>query len=191
MNSKGMKLVMSKDTENKVQENNEELITEENKYNTVSLKEIREALANKVNNEQKKNIVKEFLINVCIAIVMIVYLIIVMMGSKNISVDVLEKDIKIITLFILAIGIFILELSYKKDDVQLAMHGVEVLVFGSSNLCLIYVIKLYFNNLSNTITYIGIVVTIFYILKSLLLTVRDVKRYKNENNDIREIVKKK
>ena len=182
---------MSKDTENKVQENNEELITEGNKYNTVSLKEIREALANKVNNEQKKNIVKEFLINVCIAIVMIVYLIIVMMGSKNISVDVLEKDIKIITLFILAIGIFILELSYKKDDVQLAMHGVEVLVFGSSNLCLIYVIKLYFNNLSNTITYIGIVVTIFYILKSLLLTIRDVKRYKNENNDIREIVKKK
>lgn len=196
MNSKGMKISMSiimknNDEEELVSETIKEKGEDENKYNTVSLKEIKDVLGVKVNESQKKSMVKEILTNIFIAIIMVTYLIIVIMGSSNIDIEIFEKDIKVMTLSILAIGIFILEMSYKKDNIKVAMYGIEVLIFGASNLCLIYVIKLYLNNLINIITYIGIGVAVYYILKSVFIAIGNTRKYKKDNNDIKEIVKKK
>lgn len=196
MNSKGMKISMSiimknNDEEELVSETIKEKGEDENKYNTVSLKEIKDVLGVKVNESQKKSMVKEILTNIFIAIIMVTYLIIVIMGSSNIDIEIFEKDIKVMTLSILAIGIFILEMSYKKDNIKVAMYGIEVLIFGASNLCLIYVIKLYLNNLINIITYMGIGVAVYYILKSVFIAIGNTRKYKKDNNDIKEIVKKK
>ncbi len=181
------KSVEKSDNGNKIKSENN---IDESKYDTVSLKEIRDALETKVNDSQKKNVIKEVIENIFIAIIMITYLILVMMGSKNIDIEIFEKDIKVLTLSMLAIGIFIIEISYKKDSTKLIMHGIEVLVFGAANLCLIYVLKLYFDNFINVLTYIGIAVSGYYILKSIILAIADVKNYKKDNNDISEIVKK-
>ena len=187
-----MSIIMkNNDEEELVSETIKEKGEDENKYNTVSLKEIKDVLGVKVNESQKKSMVKEILTNIFIAIIMVTYLIIVIMGSSNIDIEIFEKDIKVMTLSILAIGIFILEMSYKKDNIKVAMYGIEVLIFGASNLCLIYVIKLYLNNLINIITYIGIGVAVYYILKSVFIAIGNTRKYKKDNNDIKEIVKKK
>ena len=195
------KSIKKRNSEELVEKNNEkdkdESLQDEKKdneggkYNAISLKEIREKLGTKVSKEQKKGVVKEVLTNIVYAVLMIAYLFLVMKGSFNIGSDYFEKDIKIITLSILAIGITILEVSYKKDNTKIAMHGVEVIVFAASNLCLIYVIKLYFDRLTNIITYLEIAVALYYVVKSLIISIRSVNKYKKNNNDIREIVKKK
>lgn len=163
---------------------------DESKYDTVSLKEIRDAIENKVNESQKQSLVKKILINIGIAITMILYLILIIMGSKNIETIVLEKDIKIISLSILAIGIFVLEMAYKKDNNEMAINSLEILVFGASSLCLVYVIKLHFDNLINIITYIGGIVASYFILKLMILAITNVRKYKKDNSDIKEIIKK-
>ena len=82
----------SKKEEVKTETNN--LPAPESKFDTVSLKEIREALQNKVNDNQKQKVVKKVLINIGFAMAMIVYLIVVALATKNIELSVLEKDLK-------------------------------------------------------------------------------------------------
>ena len=172
-------------------ENNDNVENNEGNERTISLEDVKKAIENKVNNTQKRTIIKDCIINIGIAIIMVAYLIIVLMGSKNILSETLELDMKIMTLSILAIGIVVLEVAYRKDKSKLAMNGIEVLTFGATNLCMIYILKLHFNNLINSVTYIGIAIGAYYILKSILLAVLEIKKFKRNNSDIKEIVKKK
>lgn len=180
----GNQQIEDKEIDNKI------IDIDESKYDTVSLKEIRKAIENKVNERQKQSLVKKILINIGIAITMILYLILIIMGSKNIETIVLEKDIKIISLSILAIGIFVLEMAYKKDNNEMAINSLEILVFGTSSLCLVYAIKLHFDNLINIITYIGGIVAGYFILKLIILGITNVRKYRKDNSDIKEIIKK-
>lgn len=197
MNSKGMRISMSEVVGNKNTKKNTNKSTANAKVRkksveieSVSLKEIKEVIQNKVKDNQKQNVVKKVLVNIGIAIVMIVYLLIVMLGTKNIDIIVLEKDLKILTIGILALGILFLERAYKKDNIQMALFAVEILVFGAINLCLAYVINLNFSNIINIITYIGAAIAVYYIAKSIVIAINNVRKYKKENNDIKEIIKK-
>ena len=179
------------------EEDNEESVSkgnseeDESKYDTVSLKEIREAIENKVDKKQKKSVVKHVLSNIGIAAIMLVYLITIMLVKDKMNLESMEVCMKYITIGILAVGIAILEVSYKKDSSKIALNGIEVLTFGGTNLCLIYTAKLYFKSLDSIISYILIGIIGYYILKSIMLSVFIIKKYKKDNNDIKEIVKKK
>lgn len=162
----------------------------ESKYDTISLKEIREALGNRVEKSQRSIVIKEVLINIGIAVIMIIHLGLLVAGSKNIEISVFEKDMKIITLFIALIGIIVLEVSYKKDKIKLALNAVEILVFGAANLCLIYVGKLYMGEFLNFSLYVGAALIGYYIIKIISVSIVNVRKYKKENNDIKEIVKR-
>ena len=175
--------------EEEIYENEEE--QRETKYDTVTLEQIKEAIGSKVDNKQKKNIIKDIFINLGIAIIMVAGLIIVMLFGNDFNTETLEKSIKITTLAIVAVGIIILEASYKKDSSKMALNGVEILVYGGSFVCLIYTVKLYFQNLTNVISILTTGIAGYYILKSIIVTILNTKKFKRENNDIKEIIKKK
>ncbi|MCR5147308.1 MAG: hypothetical protein K6B70_08265, partial [Clostridia bacterium] len=156
---------------------------EDSKFDTISLKEIEDALKHKVGNDQRKSIWKEILINFGIAIFMIFHLVMIFMGNKNIELGILQNDIKIISIFILMIGITVLEVSYKRDNLKLALNGVEILVFGAANVCLVYVLKLYLGSLSSFLSYIGIALIGYYFIKIIVLSIYSIKKYKKDNND--------
>ena len=164
---------------------------DESKFDTVSLKEIREALENKVDKAQRKSVIKDVFLNISIALVMSIYLSIIMIIYRNLDINVLEKITKIATLTILFIGLTVLEISYKKDNTKIAMNAIEVITYGASNLCLIYTIKLYIENLKSIIGFIIIGVVAYYIVKSILLAILSIRKFKDENNDIKDIVAKK
>ena len=186
-NSEGKELKNSEIDE--VTEVEEKNLNDESKYDTISLKEIREAIENKVDTKQKRSILKEVFINMGMAVLMILYLVIVWMGNKNILGDVLVQDLKVMTLIILGIGIVILEVSYKRDNSKIALNSAETITFGGANLCLIYVVKLYRDNLIKVISYIGIVVIGYYIAKSIFMSINNIRKFKKNNNDIKEIIK--
>ena len=148
----------------------------ESKYDTISLKEIREALGNRVEKSQRSIVIKEVLINIGIAVIMIIHLGLLVAGSKNIEISVFEKDMKIITLFIALIGIIVLEVSYKKDKIKLALNAVEILVFGAANLCLIYVGKLYMGEFLNFSLYVGAALIGYYIIKIISVSIVNVRK---------------
>ena len=160
------------------------------KTSIFSLKDIRKALENKINNNQKHTIIKENIINIMIGIAIILYLIIVFVGSKNIELETLITDLKVFSISFAVIGLIILEVAYNKDNVKIAFSGGEILVFGLVNLCIMYIVKLHLNNLLNVTTYISISVAAYYLIKITILTVKSVKKYKKDNSDIKEIIKK-
>ena len=185
-------------TENKTENKKEEKKVEEkqekenknDKEDTVSLKQIREALENKVSENQKHSIIKENIINVMIAVAIILYLIIVFVGSKSIQANTLEIVLKAFSIAYAVIGLIILEIAYKKDNLKILFCGGEILIFGAVNLCMMYVAKLHPSNLLNVTTYISIAVAAYYLIKITILTVKSVKKYKKDNSDIKEIIKK-
>ncbi len=170
--------------------NNLEKATKTKEPETVTLKQIKEAIQNKINKEQKQTLIKFILTNVYIAISMIIYLVLLIMGNKNIESSIFENDLKIITLCIAIIGILILENAYKKDSLSIALSSMEILTLGCSSLCLIYVQKMYFMNFNNIVKLILYGILGYYILKIIIFSIKRVKKYKKDNNDIKEIVKK-
>lgn len=174
MNSKGMNFSMS------------------NKKTEVSLDEIREALETKVDKSQKKSMVIEILTNIFLAVIMVVYLaVIIILSKNNASIDVIEKITKIASLVALFLGIVLLELSFQKDKAKIAMNAFEVIVFGGSSLFLVYIIKLYFGNLATAVKYITVGIIGYYFLKSIIICVTSISKYKKDNNDIKDIVDRK
>ena len=82
------------------------------------------------------------------------------------------------------------EESYKKDNLKLVMNSIETIVFAAVNLCLVYVVKLYFEMLNKVTLYVAIGIAVYYILKSIVLTIINTRKFKEQNNDIKDIVKK-
>lgn len=163
----------------------------ESKPEAVSIEEIREAIGNNVSSTQKRAVIKDIVINLVAAVFMVFYLILIMVGSDNIVADTLYKDMKIIALFIMAAGIFTLEVAYKRDNSKIAMNGIETLVFGAVNVCLIYIAKLYTSNLVRFTTYIGIAVGTYYTLKCIALSIISTRKFRKDNSDIKDIIQKK
>lgn len=172
-------------------EEEQTIITQSEKVeDTVSLKEIRKALENSINENQRHSIIKDNIVNVMIAIAIILYLIIVYMGNKNMLLETLITDLKVFSISFAVMGLIILEVAYKKDNSKIAFSGGEILIFGVVNLCLMYATKIYPLNVLNITTYISIVVAVYYLAKVIILSVKSTKKYKKDNNDIKEIIKK-
>ena len=88
------------------------------------------------------------------------------------------------------ISVIYFELSYRKDNGYLFMHGVEFLVIATITLFSVYAYSIFFVTYNSILLYISIFVVLYYIIKTIL-TLRNMKKqYYKEQNDIREIVKK-
>lgn len=172
MNLKGMNISMGK------------VVKDE----AVSLDEIKETLENKVNKGQKIKILKEVFTNLTLAMGMIAFLAITTIGKNNIEQSTLAQDIKVIALCTMAAGIVMIETSYKKDKMKLAMYAVEIIAFAAINLCLVYVVKLYFDKLNKITLYTASGIAIYYIVKAVVLAIINTKKYKEQNNDIKDII---
>ena len=169
-------------------------VKEETKERVVSLNQIKDAIYTRVNDNQKRNIVKQSILNIFIAIIMVAFLVIILFGNKNIDKDILIQDLKFITICITSLGIILMERAYKKDSIAIAANAVEVIIFSIINLCIVYVIELKdlkSIRLLNIISIISTAIALYYIVKTIVMSVRNTRLCKKKNNDIKEIVKKK
>ena len=145
----------------------------------------------KLPNEIKEKIKKEVFTNIVIASIIIVYFILIVLGSVNSIKNVRTTDLNIFSLLFLGIAIFLFEKAYKKDDEKLAIYGIESLIIAIFTLFLPYII--FELNEVNRKYYLmaGICIGIYYILKSTIIYVIERNKYINNNiSDVKEIVKK-
>jgi len=140
--------------------------------------------------DYKKKIRNRILKNTLIAIIVIVYLILLNVLSLHIETTTYILGIKILCVVLAIISVIYFELSYRKDNGYLFMHGAEFLVIATITLFSAYAYFLYYVTYNSILLYISIFVVIYYIIKTIL-TLRNMKQeYYKLQKDIKEIVKK-
>lgn len=139
----------------------------------------------------KDKIKKEVFTNILVAGVIIVYFILIVLGSVGSVKNVRSIDLNIFSLIFLGVAIFLFEIAYRKDDGKLAMYGIETLVVAVFTLFLPYII--FELNESDKKYYLiaSIYIAVYYIFKSIAISLKTRNKYMNSNiSDVKEIIKK-
>ena len=128
--------------------------------------------------------------NVLKAIGVICYFLILVYATTKMDMGRLEKDIKIFAGAYLVIGILVLERAYKKDSGSYALTGVELLTLSLHSLSIMHMVNLFKYELNNYLFISAIIISIYYIIKGMVIYTKEKKDYLKGLSDIPDIVKK-
>ncbi len=140
--------------------------------------------------EVKEKYLKEIYLNILKAIIIVLYFFVLNLAYKNISTEHIELGIKIFTMIFLFMAIYIFERAYKKDDDNLAIQGIEILVLSAYTLTSRHITNKFnfeFRTYSLVASYIF---AIYFILKCIVIYTKGRKEEAENLSDIKEIVKK-
>ena len=140
--------------------------------------------------EVKEKYLKEIYLNILKAIIIVLYFFVLNLAYENISTEYIELGIKIFTMIFLFIAIYIFERAYKKDDDNLAVQGIEILVLSAYTLTSRHITNKFnfeFKTYSLVASYIF---AIYFILKCIFIYTKGRKEEAENLSDIKEIVKK-
>lgn len=152
-------------------------------------KEINEKT--KLPYEVKDKIKKEVFSNILVGTIIILYFILIVLGSAGSIKNVRTVDLNIFSFLFLGTAIFIFEIAYRKDDGKLAIYGIESLVVAIFTLFLQYIIFELDGTNKKYYLMASIYIAGYYILKSIIISAKTKSRYMNSNiSDVKEIVKK-
>lgn len=159
------------------EEKDEENNNSEIEINQEQLEEINEEIVNSKVSKRRKNDkkYKKVMKNLIISFVIIIYFGLLILGNKNIPAIEFIRDLKTFSIAEAIITIIIFEVAYKKDNDELALHGIEMLAIASITVVLL---NLYSNESSITNIFMAIsigVATIYYLIKSLIVAIRKKK----------------
>ena len=175
------------DKEEAEKEKTAEIVKEEN---SVKIEEIKETIKEKktLPKEETKKINKVLFKNIVIAGLILIYFMFLNLGFVNIKDDVYITDLKVFGMCILLLAIALIENSYKKENGEIALYGIEMIILAITTIGLIYV-KLMFSSryvyIASAISYIF---AIYYVVKSIVIYIKKKKQY--FVNDMKEIIKK-
>ncbi len=140
--------------------------------------------------EIKEKINSKIFENIIIATIIVIYLASLNIGMNNIPTDTYIMDLKVFSIMLLIITIFILELGYRKDNEGIWLHGIEVMVIGIFTLYLVYLYSIYYATYGTLILTVTLVCFAYYIIKIAIIRRKIRKEYNKSLIDIRNIVKK-
>ena len=133
---------------------------------------------------------KEIFTNLILAIGMVLYFIFLIMGSADSTKTSRTLDFRIFSLVLLFVSICLFEIAYKKENGKIAINGIEFLVIALITLFFPYIVfeldrthQIYYFMTSGYIA-------VYYIIKSIVISKRAKTKYKKQESDIKEIVKK-
>lgn len=151
-------------------------------------KEIK--IKNELSNEEKNKVNKKVFENIIIADIVMVFLYFISLGALNIDTAVFLKDLKVFSIGILALTIMIFEYSYRKDNGNMAIHGIECLMLSIVMLFSIYIYQIWFQDFHMIMAAVSYIFAIYYTVKATILYQKMTRKYKNAKDDISEIIKK-
>ena len=141
---------------------------------------------NKITVETSKKIKAKIFENLIIAILFALYFYFIYLGSQNIEANVFLTDLKVFSFGLLIIAIILFEYSYRRDNGNLCIHGIEILILAIITLFLIYIYSLYINRtFSLIITSISILSIIYFMIKSIIIFFKIENADFKSKNDIK------
>lgn len=176
------------------EEKREEVKKEEEKKKIEEKKLNEEEIAKKIEKskkmpkEQKRDILKKVGINLLIALGVAVYFGFIMLGYINIERETYINDLKVFSLVVIALTIILFEQAYNKNNGKIAVYGVEALVVSVVTLIMLYTAILYSDYFVMLGSIIAAVILVYYIVKSIVIFIRERKKWINSISDVKEIV---
>ena len=137
-----------------------------------------------------KNILKQnIILNLTYAVVILIYFVFFSIQYTKITNLQLDFYINISSLFLLAIAIIIMEISFKKDDILAFLNGIEFVTIAIFILLTQHITR-QFNYSIQAYTLSGAdIFAVYYVLKSAILYTKDQQNRLNSLSDIKDIVK--
>ena len=178
----------AKDEEEELEEiANTEVVPQEK---IVKIEEIKKTIKNKkeLPQEEIKKINKMLFKNIIIAIGIIIYFIFLNLGKINIENSVYTTDLKVFSMCTLLVAIIIIEISYKKENGELALHGIELILLAIATFSLIYINLMLSSRYLLISTAISFMFAIYYLIKSMVIYLKKRKQY--FINNMKEIMNK-
>ncbi len=161
----------------------------EQKKNIENLEKVIEE-KKKMPKEVKEKINSKVFENMVIAAIVMVYLLALNMGMSNIPTDMYITDLEVFSIILLVATILLFEYGYKKDNGEIWLHGVEVMVIAIFTLYLIYLYSIYYSTYGTLLVSVAILYLLYYAIKIIIIQRRIKTSYKKSLKDIGEIVKK-
>ena len=140
--------------------------------------------------EVDEKYLKKIYINVLKAIIVVVYFLVMNLACENMETQYFERGVQLCTMIFLFISIFFFELAYRKDEDDLAIQGIEILILSAFILTSKHISKKFnfdFKNYSLVASYIF---AIYFVLKGIVVYTKGRREMAEDLSDIREIVKK-
>jgi O-antigen/teichoic acid export membrane protein len=176
--------------------NNDEKIVniEEENLDNVNegIKEIEKEIQNKkhIPKERQNKMNKKVFENMVIAIVVMAFLYCISLGSLNIESTVFITDLKVFSMGIIVLTIILFEISYRKENGSLAVHGIEGLVLSIFMLFSNYMYTMYIKDFYAYVSIFAYAFAIYLVAKSIVIYKKMKKEYVASLSDIEEITKK-
>jgi hypothetical protein len=156
---------------------------EELEKNIMNKKHLPKSEENKIN--------KKVFENMLIAIVLMAFLYCVSLGSLNIETQVFTTDLKVFSIGLIIFTIILFEISFKKENGNLAIHGIECLVVSIFMLFTNYIYTMYIKDFYLYVSIFAYLFAIYMSVKSIVIYKKMKKQYIASLSDIDEIIKKK
>lgn len=140
--------------------------------------------------EVSEKYMKKIYLNVLKAIIIVLYFFVLNVACENVNPQYLEKGIELCTMILLFISIFIFEWAYRKDDDDLAIQGIEILILSAYTLTTQHITKKFNFPLKNYLLVASYIFAIYFILKCIVVYTKGRKEMAENLSDIKEIVQK-
>lgn len=128
--------------------------------------------------------------NLTIAVVVMFVFTFILFGYTNIEINRYLIDLNVFSIIGLIITLVVFEIGYKKDSGKLALHGVEALFISFALLSLPYILTYSIFNYTAYTVLVSLVFSIYCVIKSICIVIREQKKYRASQSDITEIIKK-
>lgn len=167
-------------------------IDEDKKINE-NINKLEEEMRKKksIPKDEMEPINKKIFENILIAIIVMLYFYFINMGSLNIETNVFLVDLKVFSICLIVFTIILFEYSYKKENGNTCIHGIETLLISIVTLLSIYAYTLFFDKFNLLIALSAFSFAIYYVGKSIIIYVKMKKSYFKKLSDIGDIIKKK
>lgn len=137
----------------------------------------------KVSKKEGLSIIKNSFYNLIFAGVFILFLVFCNYGFYNIEKGTMIENINLFAFLFLGVSIMLIETAYKEDNVNKGINGIEALLMAIYTVILPYVLQKYTENFINVLCITGIVTSVYYIIKSIIvffINKRDMIRNKDD-----------
>ena len=134
--------------------------------------------------------IKDIYINIVKAIVIIFYFLVINLIYENVDINILNTGIQCFSILILFGAIYFFEKAYKKDDFNLTIEGIELLILAILSLTIEHNTTKYDFEFKPYVLTISYIFASYFVLKGLVIYTKEKKKYVDSLSDVREIVKK-
>lgn len=136
-----------------------------------------------------KKTIREILINIIYAILIIAYIICFNTQGRLLSTKVLNEYINISSLAFLGIAIIYFEIGYRRKNKNIVINGVEFLLLAFLTLIITYIPKAFEYDMYEYTKIIAYLFVAYYIIKSAITYTISMYTKLKQLSDIKEIVK--